>query len=446
MGTYFGTDGIRGTYGDACINAEFAFRMGAALGEILPPSAQLVLGRDTRGSGPELCQALAAGLEIKGAKLLDYGIVPTPAVARAVCAHNADMGIAVTASHNPASDNGIKLFDKNGCKLSSEVELEIEGAIDAQASPLASELAAPTEMSPVEGASCYLEAILDSFESNLLEGLKIVLDTANGATCKTSPVVLEALGAELFLIGAKPDGLNINLGVGSEHGDSLAAAVLKQQADYGIAHDGDGDRLVICDGTGVILDGDVLLGILGLYALETDRLGAQTLVATVQSNLGLDFTIKNAGGEIVRTDVGDRNVASKMRELGATVGGENSGHIILRDYASTGDGLLAALEFLRVLRESGKSLEDWRTRVTLFPQATRNLQLVKKLPLGELSSLQATRVKVEDDFGEAGRVLIRYSGTEPKLRLLVEGRDAIAVETAMAALERAAREDLEVLN
>jgi phosphoglucosamine mutase len=279
-----------------------------------------------------------------------------------------------------------------------------------------------------------------------MQSLKVVLDTANGATCETSPAVFEALGAELVLLGADPDGLNINRGVGSEHPDLLAATVLEHQADYGIAHDGDGDRLVVCDAAGLVLDGDALLGILGLHALETERLGARTLVATVQSNLGLDHAVKAAGGAIVRTDVGDRNVASTMRELGATVGGENSGHIILRDYASTGDGLLAALELMRVLRESGKSLEEWRGRVELFPQATRNLRLVKKLPLEELASLQAARRAVETDFGEAGRVLIRYSGTEPKLRLLVEGRDPLAVQAAMEALVLGARENLEVLD
>ena len=414
MGKYFGTDGIRGTYGDACINAEFALRMGAAMGAMLPEGASVLLGRDTRASGPELCQALAIGLQTNGVGVLDCGIVPTPAVARAVVAHSAALGIAVTASHNPASDNGIKLFDENGCKLTPEAEMEIEQAIDAQTIPV--ELPTQPEVRAVDGGSHYIQAVLELFEPNLLKGLKLVLDTANGATCKTSPAVLEALGAEVILLGANPDGLNINLGVGSEHADALAVAVLKHEADYGIAHDGDGDRLVISDSAGTILDGDILLGILGLHALEADRLGARTLVATVQSNLGLDFAIRNSGGEIERTDVGDRNVARRMQELGATVGGENSGHIILKDYASTGDGLLAALELLRVLRASDQSLEDWCSRVTLFPQATRNLQLLEKLPLEGLTSLQAARAEVERELGEAGRVLIRYSGTEPKLR------------------------------
>jgi phosphoglucosamine mutase len=444
MGKYFGTDGIRGTYGDACINTDFAYRMGVALGAMLPDGARVVMGRDTRVSGPELGGALAAGLNLKGVVVDDLGVVPTPAVAGTVLREGAAMGIAVTASHNPASDNGIKLFDGKGCKLTPQEELEIEAAIDAVAAPTAG--LPDAVVNSLDGTQQYIDSICRLFDADLMQGLKVVLDTANGATCETSPAVFEALGAELVLLGADPDGLNINRGVGSEHPDLLAATVLEHQADYGIAHDGDGDRLVVCDAAGLVLDGDALLGILGLHALETERLGARTLVATVQSNLGLDHAVKAAGGAIVRTDVGDRNVASTMRELGATVGGENSGHIILRDYASTGDGLLAALELMRVLRESGKSLEEWRGRVELFPQATRNLRLVKKLPLEELTNLQAARRVVETDFGEAGRVLIRYSGTEPKLRLLVEGRDPLAVQAAMEALVLGARENLEVLD
>ena len=444
MGKYFGTDGIRGNYGDACINREFAYRMGAALGGMLPNGARVVMGRDTRKSGPELCGALTSGLQTKGVQVEDFGVVPTPAVARAVSCGGADLGIAVTASHNPASDNGIKLFDRKGCKLSPEKEAEIEQAIDAQAAP--SGAMPEAELITYEGIHQYVEAVRGYFERDLLKGLKVVLDTANGATCATSPSVFKSLGAEVVLMGGQPDGENINLGVGSEHPDLLAASVVEHGADYGIAHDGDGDRLVVCDASGAVLDGDCLLGILALRALETNCLGAGTLVTTVQSNLGLDHAIKAAGGSMIRTDVGDRNVASKMRELGATVGGENSGHIIISDYATTGDGLLAALELLRVLRESGKSLQEWCGRVELFPQATQNLRLAEKLPLEDLPSLQAACNTVQSEFGDAGRVLMRYSGTEPKLRLLVEGRDPKNVTAAMEALVRAARIDLKVLD
>ena len=444
MGKYFGTDGIRGTYGDACINTDFAYRMGVALGAMLPEGARVILGRDTRQSGPDLCGALAGGLHSEGVAVDDLGVVPTPAVAGAVLREAAALGIAVTASHNPACDNGIKLFDRKGCKLTPQEELEIEAAIDAVPAPGG---ALPDAViHSLDGTQQYIDGVCGLFAADLLQGLKVVLDTANGATFQTSPAVFEALGAEVVLLGANPDGTNINLGLGSEHPEKLAAAVLEHHADYGIAHDGDGDRLVICDAVGLVLDGDVLLGILGLHALETGRLGARTLVATVQSNLGLDHAVKAAGGAIVRTDVGDRNVASRMREIGATVGGENSGHIILSDYASTGDGLLAALELMRVLRESGQSLGDWRGRVELFPQATRNLRLEEKLPFESLTSLQAAQRTVEAEFGDAGRVLIRYSGTESKLRLLVEGRDPAAVEAAIDALELAARADLKVLD
>jgi phosphoglucosamine mutase len=365
-------------------------------------------------------------------------------VALAVISEKAVMGIAVTASHNPASDNGIKLFDNQGCKLTPEAELEIEAAIDAEVAPLG-ELP-ESDVTSVDGTRDYIEAVCGFFKPNLLAGTKVVLDTANGATCQTSPVVFRALGAELILLGASPNGENINLGVGSEHPASLGKAVIQHGADFGIGHDGDGDRLVVCDAAGAVLDGDCLLGILALDALQNDRLGARTLITTIQSNLGLDHAIKAAGGAIIRTDVGDRNVASRMRELGATVGGENSGHIILSDYATTGDGLLAALELLRVLCESKKSLAEWQGRVERFPQATKNLRLVEKLPLEGLVSLQAARASIEASFEDAGRVLIRYSGTETKLRLLVEGRDPAAVDAALAALVHAAQTDLEVLD
>ena len=246
-------------------------------------------------------------------------------------------------------------------------------------------------------------------------------------------------------MGNTPDGTNINDGVGSEYPEALGRAVLAEGAALGIAHDGDGDRLVICDAKGKILDGDCLLGILALQALEEGRLGSETLVTTVQSNLGLDRALEAAGAQIERTDVGDRNVAAKMRAIGASVGGENSGHIILSDYASTGDGLLAALELIQIMQRTGKSLSELSNWVTLFPQATANMRVAVKTPLPELPSVTKAVASLEEDFGKAGRVMLRYSGTEPKLRLLVEGENETRVEAAMKILKVAVQKDLEII-
>lgn len=442
MGKYFGTDGIRGRFGDACINPKFAYRMGSALGVKLPADSIVVIGRDTRASGLILTHALIQGLNVYGVRVLDLGVVPTPAVARAVLDQKAVWGIAVTASHNPASDNGIKLFDANACKLSPEEELQIESAIDAELFP-SSDLPEPN-FEALDGTAHYLEAIRPHFKADSLAGLTVILDLANGATYRTSPALFNALGARTVLMGDMPDGNNINAGVGSEHPGALGQAVLDHGADLGIAHDGDGDRLVVCDATGTLLDGDCLLGILAVHALKAGQLSAKTLVTTVQSNLGLDRAVQKAGGQVVRTDVGDRNVASRMRELGANVGGENSGHLILSNYATTGDGLLAAVELIQLMRASGQSLSELSATVELFPQATANLRVAEKIPLDQLSALPAAQASLERAFGTKGRVMLRYSGTEPKLRILVEGQDPAAVKAAMQVLEAAAHQDLQI--
>jgi phosphoglucosamine mutase len=442
MGKYFGTDGIRGTFGDACITPDFAYRMGAALGAKLPTDSIVVIGRDTRASGLVLTHALIQGFNAHKVRVFDLGVVPTPAVAGAVLSQKAAWGIAVTASHNPASDNGIKLFDAKACKLSPKEELQIETAIDAEVFP-GNDLPEPN-FEVLNGTKLYLEAVRHHFKPDSLAGLTVVLDLANGATCYTTPALFDLLGAKTVLMGNAPDGNNINAGVGSEHPIALGQAVLKNNADIGIAHDGDGDRLVVCDAKGEQLDGDCLLGILAVHALKADQLSAKTLVTTVQSNLGLDHAVQQAGGEVVRTDVGDRNVASRMRDLGANIGGENSGHLILSDYATTGDGLLAAVELIQLMRTSGQSLSELSAIVKLFPQATANLLVAEKIPFDQLSALPAAQASLEKAFGAKGRVMLRYSGTEPKLRLLVEGQEPAVVKAAMQVLEAAAHQDLKI--
>jgi phosphoglucosamine mutase len=449
MGKYFGTDGIRGPYGAAHMCPSFAYRLGCALGAYLDsvgPEKPLyaVVGRDTRASGELLSDALIAGMNRHSIHVNDAGVIPTPAVARAVIDQSADIGIAVTASHNPFTDNGIKLFDRAGCKLDELEEAKIEKLIDQQG-PAPAQLA-PPKAYPLDACAFYINYMRSLLDQHCLKGWKIVLDTANGATYQTSPEVFRRWGAELFLIGDAPNGENINSGVGSECPDLLARAVLEQHADIGIAHDGDGDRLVVCDEKGSIVDGDVLLALLGSYAVRWGALGADTLVATVHSNLGLDRALEKAGGRVERVDVGDRNVAARMRELGSNIGGESSGHIIFSDFATTGDGLLAAVKIIELMQKTGKRLSELSSEVPLYPQLSMNLRVAEKRPFDQLSEIQLGIRAVEQLFGTNGRVLVRYSGTEEKLRLLVEGSDSLLVEQAMEQLIAAARKDLNVID
>ncbi|MEM1221192.1 MAG: phosphoglucosamine mutase [Verrucomicrobiota bacterium] len=448
MGRYFGTDGVRGTFGDELINSKFVYRIGHALGAYLDgikpnlPS-QVVIGRDTRLSGPDLSDALTLGLNEFGMLVHDLGIVPTPAVAQAVLDNQADLGISITASHNPFSDNGIKLFDWSGSKLTVETEAKIEALIDK--APTAPEDPPLPRSYPQEAASFYINYLRSLMHHDCLKGWKIVVDLANGATCETTPAVFKHWGAELILIGANPDGENINLDVGSEHPEKLVDAVRAHGAQIGIAHDGDGDRLVVCDETGEILDGDVLLALFGIYALRSGALRTRTIIATIQSNLGLDYALREEGGSVERVDVGDRNVAHRMRDVGSNIGGESSGHIIFSDFATTGDGLLAAVKLIELLCKTGKSLSEMRKEVTLFPQESASLKVVAKEPLETLETLQKAVSEIEAAFGDEGRVLIRYSGTEPKIRLLVEGKEANAVKEAMDTLIKAVEKDLSVI-
>ena len=448
MGKYFGTDGVRGLVGGELINLDFADRLGSALGRYLKkqkPNLPLnaVIGRDTRLSGSDLADALIQGLNQHGVYVHDAGIVPTPSIAQSVLEQHADLGIAVTASHNPASDNGIKLFDGHACKFSGEAEARIEQLVDAE--PARSADLPLAKCYPLDAAAFYINYTQSLIDQNCLSGWKIVLDLANGATCETTPAVFGRWGAKLILIGDHPDGENINRGVGSEYPESLSAAVLKHGANLGIAHDGDGDRLVVCDETGIVVEGDILLGLFAVYALRSGALKNETLVATIQSNLGLDHAVRDSGGKVVRADVGDRNVAQLMREIGANVGGESSGHIIFSDFATTGDGLLAAVKLIDLMRQTRKPLSVLRQEIRLFPQATLNLRVVKKKPLALLGTLSRTIAAIEKDFGEDGRVLVRYSGTEPKLRLLVEGKDEKRVANALKDLEKAVCSDLDVI-
>lgn len=436
---YFGTDGIRGAFGGPVINEGFAARLGLAAARWAGGAGLAVLGRDTRQSGDALAAALARGLVAGGVQPTRLGILPTPAVARATREMGAVLGAVITASHNPASDNGIKFFGSGGRKLGDEEEARLESLLpDAVPDSVAGAAVADS----TAAVASYLAAALGVLPPGALRGWRIVLDTANGAACVTSPGVLRTLGADVVGLGDVPDGHNINAGVGSEHPGQLAARVRAEGARLGVAHDGDGDRCVLCDERGSILDGDEILTILATHALARGTLAANALVVTIQSNLGVDAAVRAAGGRVFRSPIGDRYVYECMRAEGATLGGESSGHVICSEISPGGDGLVTALKVIGVMRETGRPLSALRQVLRKFPQAVDSIAVREKRPIAELPALAAAVRRLEEEFGDHGRVLVRYSGTEPKLRLLVEGRDEAAVRAGLDRLRSAAAADL----
>ncbi|MBL9195062.1 MAG: phosphoglucosamine mutase [Opitutaceae bacterium] len=437
---YFGTDGVRGPFGGPVVNEAFAARLGLAAGRWIGGAGMALIGADTRASGPLLVAALERGLVASGLEVRRLGVLPTPAVARAVRASDAVLGVVITASHNPAEDNGIKFFARGGIKLADEDEAAIEAHLPPEGRQVAAVSASPV----VDAVTDYLTSVGRLLPAGALRGWNLVLDTANGATAGTSPVVLRALGAEVTGIGDRPDGYNINREIGSEHPEAMVAAVRARGARLGIAHDGDGDRCVVCDEQGTVLDGDEVLTILALHALRRGRLAGGQLVVTVQSNLGVDAALKAAGGRVVRTQVGDRYVLQRMIADGSSLGGESSGHVVCADVAPTGDGLVAALRLIEVMLETGQPLSVLRTALRKFPQGTRALKVAEKPPIETCPRLVATIAALEAEMGDGGRVLVRYSGTEPKLRLLIEAGDDLAVQRGLDRLEAAVRQDVKL--
>jgi len=439
---YFGTDGVRGLYGGPVINEDFAQRLGFAAARWLKAKGRVLIGRDTRASGQSLERALTRGLRAGGVEPVSLGVIPTPAIARAIAKEKAALGAVITASHNPAADNGIKFFGPAGMKLTDEMEAEIEaGLVDALVDGRTDE----TLRSVNGAAGDYIAATTALLKPNALAGWRVVLDTANGATCATSPVVFRALGAEVTGLGDMPDGRNINDGVGSEHPEKLAAKVRSVGARLGVAHDGDGDRCVLCDEHGAILDGDEILTILATHATQRGNLVKNTLVVTIQSNLGVDAAIAAAGARVCRTAVGDRYVIERMLAEGALLGGESSGHIICGEISPTGDGLVAALKVIDVMLATGKPLSELRRVLKKFPQLSLALRVREKKPIETLPVLLDAIRALETQLGSQGRVLVRYSGTEPKIRLLVEGPTESIVRSGLAQLEAATRAALDVI-
>lgn len=445
---YFGTDGIRGTFGDELINPSFFRRLGRVvklyLDEERPQGPHEVLvGRDSRESGRVLEDALFAGLGSRRVKIVSLGIIPTPGVSIVCRDSKADLAAMITASHNPAEDNGIKFFDTAGMKINDDAERWIERMLENQWTDTLAGFEG--ELLDCDGAQSYLDILRPLFSSINLRNWKIVADTANGATVNTTPRMLSELGAEVIQIGDSIDGKQVNRGVGSEHPEVMAERVRREHARLGIAHDGDGDRVVFCDETGSILNGDEVLAIIGLEALRKGFLNNRTLVATVMSNLGLDQALERSGGRVERVPVGDRNVAAKMNESGYNIGGEASGHIILGDHSPSGDGLIAILEIIEIMKESGKPLSHLRRCIELFPLLKCDLRVSEKIPMQDLPDLRNEIERLEGSHTGRGRILVRYSGTEPLIRLLVEGENAEWVRRCMAQLKDAVAIHLTVM-
>ena len=443
----FGTDGIRGVANVHPMTGEMMLQLGRALAYLIRNGShrhRVVIGKDTRLSGYMLETALASGICSMGVDVLICGPLPTPAISNLTVSMRADAGAVISASHNPYQDNGIKFFSRDGFKLPDEIEMKIEELIANDElhhlRPTATSIGKAFRIEDAGGR--YVVFAKSTFPKDLtLEGLTIVVDCGHGAAYRVAPSVLQELGAKVITIGAEPDGKNINKGFGALHPESMCKAVLKTGANLGIALDGDADRLIVADEKGRVVDGDAVMAVCGLDLLRRKALPKKTVVATVMSNLGLDQCIGKAGGRLVRTRVGDRYVVEEMRKSGYSFGGEQSGHLIFLEHATTGDGTVAALALLSVMVQSGKPISELAKVMDVYPQAQLSLEVREKPELGSLPAVVRAIREVEKKLGEDGRVLVRYSGTEAKVRVLVEGpekkliegyADAIATELKQA--------------
>lgn len=441
----FGTDGVRGVANVHPMTTEVAMRLGRAAAHVFKDGDRrhrLVIGKDTRLSGYMIETALVSGICSMGVDVLLVGPLPTPGISFITASMRADAGVVISASHNPYQDNGIKFFNRDGFKLPDELEIRIEelilsGEIDALR-PIADEVGKAYRVDDAVGR--YIVFLKNTFPRELdLQGLKIVLDCANGAAYKVAPAVLEELGAEVIALGVSPDGKNINAGCGSLYPEVMAAAVREHGADLGIALDGDADRVIFVDEHGDLVDGDSVMAICATRMLAAGTLKKQTLVATVMSNMGLEIAIKKAGGTMLRTAVGDRYVVEEMRRGGYNLGGEQSGHMIFLDHNTTGDGVLSALQVLEVIQRTGKRLSELAQVMESLPQVLLNVRVKQRTDLATLPEVSKVIADAGEKLGEQGRVLIRYSGTEPLLRIMLEGVDQVQIETLAAEIEVAVK-------
>ena len=435
--TFFGTDGIRGVAGKAPMTASFAYQMGVAATEALKDKGdaapKLVLGTDTRRSGDMLAQALSAGVMSRGGSVISLGIIPTPGVSFLTRTLGAQAGVVISASHNPFEDNGIKFFNDQGEKLSDDLEHEIEGYLERD----------ETTLEPVTAAAIgtaqryrredddYTQFLLE--HAPFLDGLRVGLDCANGAAYQIAPKVFQKIGARIDVTNAHPDGLNINLNCGSTHPEAMKERVKKLELDVGVTFDGDADRSLLIDRKGRLVTGDHILAICALARGET------SVVATLMSNLGVERYLSERGVKMIRTGVGDRYVHEALREKSLTLGGEQSGHILYLDKAPTGDGLMTALQTLAAVRKSGKPLEAWMDEIPEYPQILRNVRVAPeaKAGLANNEGIKEAVAKVEQALGDDGRINLRPSGTEPLIRIMIEGPDQSYIEELAASVARA---------
>lgn len=426
----FGTDGVRGRVNRFPMTPDLILRLGLAAGAFFRKkdkhTHRVVIGKDTRLSGYTFESALTAGLCASGMDVFQVGVMPTPAVAFLSGNMRADFGIVISASHNPYYDNGIKFFSADGFKLPDAVEEEIAGAVlDRER---AFDFPAPGRVGRAfrikDSAGRYIVYLKNTFPHELqLDGLRIVLDCGNGASYRVGPLIFEELGAEVVKIGNSPNGLNINEGCGALHPALAAEKVRETRADVGFALDGDADRLIVIDEKGRVLDGDQIMALCALDAMEKGELPGNLLVGTVMSNMALEVFMRERGGRLLRTPVGDRHVVEAMRAHGALMGGEQSGHLVFMKHGTTGDGLMAALQILKIMRERGKPLSELADIFTIYPQELVNVPVRQKIPFEQVESIMAAVEAARKELGERGRVLLRYSGTEPKARIMVEGEN-----------------------
>jgi phosphoglucosamine mutase len=444
---YFGTDGIRGRVGEAPITPDFMMRLGYAAGRVLTGIDSLLakgahpavlIGKDTRISGYMLESALQAGLSAAGVDVLLTGPMPTPGVAYLTRALRAQAGIVISASHNPFEDNGIKFFSAEGTKLLDDIEHAIEAELDKPMQVMESARLGKARRIDDAGGR-YVEFCKSTFPNALdLRGLKIVLDCAHGATYHVAPPVFHELGAEIIAISNQPDGLNINHECGTTHPQALCKAVVEYKADLGIAFDGDGDRVMMVDSNGQLLDGDQLLYIIAQHRQQRGKLGGG-VVGTLMTNLALEHALAKADIDFVRAKVGDRYVLELLNEQGWQLGGENSGHILCLDKHSSGDGIIAALQVLHALRASTKTLAELGAGVTLYPQVLINVTVKEQIDLEKNAALQAAVKSAEAELNGSGRVLLRASGTEPKIRVMVEGGSREQVQSLAESIAEVVR-------
>jgi phosphoglucosamine mutase len=429
MRKLFGTDGVRGVANQDPMTSEMALRIGRAAAHVFRDSSRrhrIVIGKDTRLSGYMIESALTSGLCSMGVDVLLVGPVPTPGIAFLTRSLRADAGVVISASHNPYEDNGIKFFGRDGFKLPDEVEKNMEdlifsGAIDS-IRPTAAEIGKAFRIDDAIGR--YNEFVKSSIPRGMdFSGLRVVVDSANGAAYKIGPRILIELGADVISLYDQPNGININQGCGSLYPEVISRAVVANSAQIGIAFDGDADRVTLCDEKGTVVDGDAVMAVCALQMMKEGRLRHNTLVATVMSNLGLELAVQKAGGKLLRAAVGDRYVMEKMLEGGYNLGGEQSGHVIFLDHNTTGDGLISALQILAIMRQTGRPLSQLAACMKTYPQTLVNVKVKERRDLASIPEIAQRMAEVEKKLDGNGRLLVRYSGTEPKVRVMIEGEN-----------------------